>query len=339
MYNEKFDSASKKALQNDTKYWNSFKGDDTRGIRTARNDPVHQKPNTILSSRTIQDASHQDNKSQFVQNLAHMTPALLNIYKKRGSKQVEQRGEDVRRSKELPCSFKSFEIIHDEGLPGWNISTVGQETEEVDFEEEKDKTQFHELIEGQRKDIEVTKRIFLKNPGIGCLITEGTKKIDKIHKMLEGHRKNTKSTSSYLFPEPEMTETFRMSEIDEEPYFKQENNVFRKEALQLEESVRVVENKENSVKKAVKQNSDEKERLARFGRFSFSSEEKGQSNKKEKKKSRENREGKEPAEWSFTEEPFVESKENIGRTENRKEKINTDEDVNRNKITESSNMC
>lgn len=224
---------------------------------------------------------------------------LLNIYKKRVEKPVEHENEDIRKSLDFPQSLKSFEIIHDAGLPVYTISSIAPDDTLI-----REEMEMRNSVESLGVNNDIKKILFKKNPGIGSLITEGSKRIDKVRQMLDGHRRKAKSKSSYLFPEG--LGALTISEIEGDSTQRDERG-----SLDV-----VYENKRMSMGPSdmrrndrSEENFERNEKVARFGRFSATSEEDEQLQGRTGNKSHYSKEKKDN-EFSLMEEPFIDEKEN-----------------------------
>lgn len=100
----------------------------------------------------------------------------------------ERKSADVRKSFDSRKSYKNFGITHDEAYNITPLSPekVSQSQSRVVVDGEIEEQNFQE---GQTSGAEVAQVVLLKNPSINSLISESSKQIDKISRMLEGHRR------------------------------------------------------------------------------------------------------------------------------------------------------
>jgi len=103
----------------------------------------------------------------------------------------ERRVENSRKT----VSYKNFGIKHDDDQKPLNITPLGQpdlsgvveETEQTQETEETER-QNHRMMPRSEGFSRIEKRALSKNPVVGALISESSKQLDKINKMLENHR-------------------------------------------------------------------------------------------------------------------------------------------------------
>ena len=109
-----------------------------------------------------------------------------------GENFTEKVGDNLEMCSDVQRAYKNYEITHDQELKSSDAGFyVTGPVDDIGLMDEEQMNIDEEDQEGLRQEEtrEVQRRALLNNPGIGSLISESSKQIDKINKMLEEHRR------------------------------------------------------------------------------------------------------------------------------------------------------